>query len=245
MRRTRGGAMFEDALVESTGRIRSRSGWFSGVAAFINGSAVGLLLLWPLLHPASLPRQTFTMLLTAPAPPMTPAQRMPRATSVPVHAVSAVSPFAVPTRIPQRIAYHDAPAPAWDTGLGPLTHDGDTGALNGLADSIGTAAAPEVRVARSKPLAISSGVMAGNRLSGAAPQYPAIARAARVDGTVVLAAVIARSGAIENLHVVSGSPLLTSAAMDAVRTWRYRPYLLNGEPVEVETTVRVVFHLGE
>jgi protein TonB len=132
-----------------------------------------------------------------------------------------------------------------DTGIGPLTHDQVSGILNGLADSIGSAAVPQVRVAQPKRLAISSGVMAGNKLSGAAPQYPAIARAARVDGTVVLAATIAKSGAIENLHVVSGPPLLTSAAMDAVRTWRYRPYLLNGEPVEVETTVRVVFHLGE
>ena len=236
--------MFEDALMESTGRIRSRSGWFSGVAALINGSAVSLLLLWPVMHPASLPRQTLNTLLMAPAPPMAPAQRMPRVVDV-AHAVRAANPFAAPTRIPQRITDHDAPAPALDTGLGPLTHEGDAGTLNGLADSIGTAAAPEVRVARAKPLAISSGVMAGNRLSGAAPQYPAIARAARVDGTVVLAAIIARSGAIENLHVVSGPPLLTSAAMDAVRTWRYRPYLLNGEPVEVETMVRVVFHLGE
>jgi periplasmic protein TonB len=245
MRRTRGGAMFEDALVESTGRIRSQSGWFSGVAALINGSAVSLLLVWPLLHPSSLPRQTLSMMLTAPAPPAAPAQRMPRTTTTPAHAVPAVNPFAAPTRIPERIAERDAPAPAVDTGLAALTQDGGASTLDGLTDSIGTAVAPEVRVARPRPLAISSGVMAGNKISGAAPQYPAIAREARVDGMVVLAATIARNGSIENLHVVSGPPLLTVAAMDAVRTWRYRPYLLNGKPVEVETTVRVVFHLGE
>jgi protein TonB len=131
-----------------------------------------------------------------------------------------------------------------DTSLDPLTRDA-AGTFTGVVDSIGRAAAPQVRVAPPRLLAISSGVMAGNKLSGAAPQYPAIPRAARVEGTVVLAATIAKSGAIENLHVVSGPPLLTSAAMDAVRTWRYRPYLLNGEPIEVETTVRVVFHLGE
>lgn len=237
--------MFEDALVESTGRIRSRSGWFSGVAALINGSAVSLLLVWPLLHPSSLPRQTLSMMLTAPAPPAAPAQRMPRMTTVPAHAVPAVNPFAAPTRIPERIAERDAPAPAVDTSLAALTQDQGAGIPSGLTDSIGTATAPEVRVARPRSLAISSGVMAGNKISGVAPQYPAIARAARVDGMVVLAATIAKSGAIENLHVVSGPPLLTSAAVDAVRTWRYRPYLLNGEPVEVETTVRVVFHLGE
>jgi protein TonB len=235
--------MFEDALMESAGRIRTRSGRFSGVAALINGSALSLLLLWPLLHPASLPRQTLSMLLTAPAPPGAPAQRVPRVEDIAPRARTAANPFAAPTRIPQQIAERDVAAPAVDAG--PLTHDQGAGILSGLSDSIGTAAAPQVRVAPPKRLAISSGVMAGNKLSGAAPQYPAIARAARVEGTVVLAATIAKSGAIENLHVVSGPPLLTSAAMDAVRTWHYRPYLLNGEPVEVETTVRVVFHLGE
>lgn len=86
--------------------------------------------------------------------------------------------------------------------------------------------------------------MAGNKLSGAAPQYPAIAREARIEGTVVLSATISKSGTIENLHVVSGPPMLVQAAEQAVRTWRYRPYLLNGEPVEVETTVYVSFRLG-
>jgi protein TonB len=236
--------MFEDALMESAGRIRSRSGWFSGVAALINGSVASLLLLWPLLHPASLPRQTLSTLLTAPAPPAAPTQHVPRVADIAPRAKAAVNPFAAPTKIPHLIAERDAAPPVVETGLGPLTHEG-AGTLNGLANSIGTAAAPQVRVAPPKRLAISSGVMAGNKLSGAAPQYPAIARAARVDGTVVLAATIAKSGAIENLHVVSGPPLLISAAVEAVRTWRYRPYLLNGEPVEVETTVRVVFHLGE
>jgi protein TonB len=86
--------------------------------------------------------------------------------------------------------------------------------------------------------------MAGNKLSGAAPQYPAIARTAGVQGTVVLAATISKAGAIENLHVIGGPSMLISAAEQAVRTWRYRPYLLNGEPVAVETTVYINFRLG-
>jgi periplasmic protein TonB len=76
------------------------------------------------------------------------------------------------------------------------------------------------------------------------PQYPAIAKAARIQGTVVLQATISKAGGIENLRVVSGPPMLQQAAMDAVRSWRYKPYLLNGDPVEVETTVNVVFNLG-
>jgi protein TonB len=76
------------------------------------------------------------------------------------------------------------------------------------------------------------------------PIYPPIAKAARVQGTVVLQATISKSGTIENLKVISGPAMLTGAALDAVRTWRYRPYLLNNEPVEVDTTINVIFTLG-
>jgi len=86
--------------------------------------------------------------------------------------------------------------------------------------------------------------MEGRKLSGAAPRYPTIAIEARIQGTVFLRPTISRTGVIENLRVVSGPPMLAPAAEEAVRTWRYRPYLLNGEPVEVETTVRVIFNLG-
>ena len=75
------------------------------------------------------------------------------------------------------------------------------------------------------------------------PVYPPLARQARIYGQVVLQAVISKAGTIENLHLVSGHPMLTQAAMDAVKQWRYRPYILNGEPVEVETQVTVNFTL--
>jgi protein TonB len=75
------------------------------------------------------------------------------------------------------------------------------------------------------------------------PAYPPIARSARIQGAVVLQAVISKMGTIENLRVLSGHPMLTSAAIDAVRQWRYRPYVLNGEPVEVETQITVHFSL--
>jgi protein TonB len=103
---------------------------------------------------------------------------------------------------------------------------------------------PKVKAAAVKKLVISSGVMAGNLILKTQPVYPPIAKAARVSGTVVLQATISKTGAIENLHVVSGPAMLQQSAQDAVRQWRYRPYLLNGEPVEVETTVNVIFTLG-
>jgi protein TonB len=76
------------------------------------------------------------------------------------------------------------------------------------------------------------------------PTYPAIGIASRQQGTVVLQATISKTGTIENLRVISGPQILRQAAIDAVTTWQYRPYLLNDQPVEVETTVNVVFTLG-
>jgi periplasmic protein TonB len=94
------------------------------------------------------------------------------------------------------------------------------------------------------PKSISQGVALGLLVHKVVPQYPAIGRAVRAEGTVVLQATISKSGTIENLRVVSGPPLLQQAALDAVQQWRYRPYLLNGQPVEVETTVNVEFKLN-
>ena len=86
--------------------------------------------------------------------------------------------------------------------------------------------------------------MEGNLIFRIQPEYPPLARQARVEGTVVLRAMISREGLIENLQVLSGHPMLIRAAADAVRQWRYRPYQLNGEPVEVETQVTVNFVLS-
>jgi len=94
------------------------------------------------------------------------------------------------------------------------------------------------------PVRVSSGTVAGLAISQPQPTYPAIARAAHVQGTVVLHAIISKQGTIQQLKVVSGPPMLTASAMDAVSRWKYKPYLLNGEPVEVETTINVNFTFG-
>jgi protein TonB len=108
----------------------------------------------------------------------------------------------------------------------------------------GRATHPDVRPAT--PAAtqhVSSGVMQGMLIDKVVPVYPAVAQAIRASGTVVLQATISRMGAIENLRVVEGPALLRQAALDAVKQWRYKPYMLNGQPVEVETTVNVQFTL--
>jgi protein TonB len=101
-----------------------------------------------------------------------------------------------------------------------------------------------VRPAAKGPVRIAGPVEAGLLLYKKVPIYPQIAVAMRKEGTVVLQATISKSGTIENLRVVSGPAMLQQAALDAVQSWRYRPYQLDGEPIEVETTVNVVFTLG-
>jgi protein TonB len=94
-----------------------------------------------------------------------------------------------------------------------------------------------------RPLNISAGVATGMLIQKTAPVYPMIAKSARVSGTVVLQATISKTGDITNLSVLSGPPMLRQSALDAVRTWRYKPYRLNNEPTDVETTVNVIFSL--
>lgn len=96
-----------------------------------------------------------------------------------------------------------------------------------------------------KKVEIASGIMAGNKLTGDNPHYPEAAKKAKVQGTVVLDAVISKEGNIENLHVVSGPKELQAPSLDAVKTWKYKPYMLNGEDTQVETTINVVYSLGK
>lgn len=94
------------------------------------------------------------------------------------------------------------------------------------------------------PVRVKGSVVAGSKIGGENPTYPAEARKAKVSGTVVLRATISKTGAITNLQVTSGPEELRASAIDAVRTWRYKPYLLNGEPTVVETTIKVTYNLG-
>jgi protein TonB len=150
-----------------------------------------------------------------------------------------------PTRIPTNIkmvAEKEAPAASFGVAGSDFGGGSSGGVVGGFFGE--TAKTPQVKVAQPKKITISGGVMVGNLLNKTTPTYPPIAKAARVQGTVVLQATISKAGTIENLKVVSGPAMLQQAALDAVRTWRYKPYLLNNEPVEVETTVNVIFTLG-
>ncbi len=236
--------MFEDSLVESTGRIRTRSKYFALGSFALQALLVTALAFYPLLHPATLPKQALTMLLTAPPVPPSPAS-LPQHAAAPAHpqAIMIDNPLAAPIRIPQPVEMdgNDVPPSAVDTGFAKTGAGTDSGLFSTLAST----PTPVVKPASPKgPVHVSSGVATGQLLTPIQPLYPAIARAARIQGTVVVQAVISKEGMIEHLRVVSGPPMLQSAATEAIQRARYRPFMLNGEPVAVETTISVVFTMG-
>jgi protein TonB len=239
--------MFEDSTFESTGRIHTRSRRWMIATFILNASILLTLILVPLVFPEALPKQLVNILLVAPPPPPAAApepQPQPKTTEAFHGRPEMVGlNLTVPTKIPTGIRTFGRPeAPA---GGDQIAGIGDGPGIPG-APSIfrGPFNQPVVRPEVKGPVHISAGVVAGMLLQKKPPVYPSIAIAMRLEGTVVLQATISKSGTIENLRVLGGPAMLQQSALDAVREWRYRPYLLNGEPVEVETTVNVIFNLG-
>jgi periplasmic protein TonB len=235
--------MFEDSTFETMGTIHTRSrGWMMATFAF-NSSILLALVIIPILHPEMLPKIANAIRIDAPAPVENPVPvvRTEQAQTAPteIKTESLQAPSTIPklTYIPGKPEEPTQETVAALDGPGPGTNSADN-PFNGHD------AHPDVRPA--PPAAtqhVSSGVMQGMLIDKVIPAYPPIARATRTSGTVVLQATISRAGTIENLRVVSGPPLLRQAALDAVKQWRYRPYLLNGQLVEVETAVEVDFKL--
>lgn len=128
------------------------------------------------------------------------------------------------------------------TDLGAITSGRDIpgGFLPGGTMPVAPPPAPHAAA----PTFRTSIMLQGSLLHQVQPIYPPLAKTARIQGPVVIEAVISKGGVIENLHVISGPPLLVKAALEAVSEWRYRPYILNNEPVEVETRITVNFTLG-
>ncbi len=235
--------MFEDAMMESGGRLTTRSRYYTTVGALLNGTVLAVLILVPLLYPEALPKNSLSMTLVAPPPlpPPVPVERVQRAVRT---MPEPMSDLEVPTRIPKQISLTESAPPSMPGAVPDGLGANAPGAPGGLFSGLGSGQPVVVHPAMPRKIAVSQGVLAGNLLVKPEPAYPAIAKAARVQGTVTLAATISKTGTIENLTVVSGPAMLAQAAVEAVRRWRYRPYLLNGEPVEVQTEVTVSFTLG-
>lgn len=240
--------MFEDSLIESGGKLKTSRGRTSTLAFVVQIIIIGVMILIPLMFTEALPKAMTMTFLAAPPPPPPPPP--PPAE---VHVVKKVetdlinNQLRTPTKIPKKVEMikeEEAPPPQMGV-VGGVPGGVPGGSLNGVMGGIisGTpVAVPKVAVQRVR---VSAGVTQGMVIRKVQPTYPQMAKIARVQGNVVLAAIIGKDGTIQNLHVVStASPLLNQAAIDAVRQWRYKPYILNGEPVEVDTTVTVTFTLN-
>jgi len=229
---------------------RARRGWTTLASFGLQALIVAVLLILPLLRPTGLP--SFHQLST----PVSLGQPLPEGPAVESHSGSNSAPenpaqfiFRRPSALPinmQPIG-DDGPPGVEPAGLAlnvPGAGGGDPHGLPGWFEA-GTQpvlpTAPPTPVTH--PLRLSH-MSEGDLIRKVQPAYPALARSARIQGVVVLAAMISKQGTIENLRLLAGHPMLAPAAIEAVRQWRYRPYILNGEPVEVETQITVNFALG-
>jgi len=243
--------MFADSLLDSPWADRSRRGWTTLVSFALQAAAAGVLLLLPLLYTQGLPQFQLMAALVAPTPPPAPPAPGPtRNAHANTSNMSSQGQVIAPRFVPREILDVDETSAPPPVDIGGLSVPGSTGnpmARNGVLDSIGrglnVVVPPPTPTPSAHPPRVSR-MMEGNLIYRVQPQYPPLARQARVQGIVVLRAMISRQGKIENLQVVSGHPLLVQSAMDAVLQWRYRPYYLNNEPVEVETQVTVNFTLS-
>ena len=239
--------MFEDSLIESGGKLRTKRGRTTFFSFILEAIIVGVMVLIPLLFTEALPHAQLMMSLVAPPPPPPP----PPPPAV-VHVVKQVqtdiinNQLRTPTKIPKKVEMikeEEAPPPVSGV-VGGVPGGVPGGSMNGVMGGIignTPIAVPKVAVQRVR---VSQGVTAGLVIHKVQPNYPPLAKTARVQGAVQLAAIIGKDGTIQNLHVLSGHPLLTQAALDAVKQWRYKPYILNGEPVEVDTQITVNFTLS-
>src|SRR5215831_1333690 len=246
--------MFEDSLIESGGRLRTKRGATTLFSFLLQVMLIGLLILIPLLYTEALPKQQLMTFLVAPPPPPPPP---PPPAAAPVKVVKQIQTDIVngqlrtPTKIPKKVEIikeDEAPPPVMATTgvVGGVPGGVPGGSMGGVLGSIASAGSVAAlpKVATPQRVRVSSGVQSGLLVRKVQPTYPPLARQARIQGTVVLQAQISKSGDIENLQLISGHPMLAPAAIEAVKQWKYKPYLLNGEPVEVETTVQVNFSLA-
>ena len=252
---TRDKALFEDSLLDSTIGQRRRRTWATGLSFALQIFFIGFLLLLPLWFTEVLPKEQLVTLLVAPPPPPPVASRPPAAKVVKVTTNIENGRLRTPSRIPtkvQMIKEDEPPTPVTTTGvvggvLGGIPGGQLDGVIGGLISSSSSrAAVPSLSqpvLPTVQRLRVSPGVIKGLLIHRVEPSYPPLTQQARIQGDVVLTAIIDKEGNVQHLQVVSGHPLLAPAAIAAVKQWSYKPFLLNGQPLEVETTVTVNFRL--
>lgn len=250
-------AMFADSVLDF-GAQSKRKAFATTTSFIVNCLAICMMLLVPLMFTEELPKGQLLTMLIAPPPPPPPPPPAAEAVRKIVKQIQTdmlnTGQLRTPTRIPQKVQLikeEEAPPPMAATGgvVGGVPGGIPGGQLGGVIGGIVNAtsnlsAVPKFVPVQPQRVRISQGVTKGLLIRRVEPGYPTLARAARVQGEVVLSAVISVNGEIENLQLVSGHPMLVPAALTAVKQWRYKPYLLNGQPTEVETTITVIFTLS-
>jgi periplasmic protein TonB len=217
-----------------------RRGWTALVSFTLQAAAVAAALAIPLMYPNRLPDGLAPRRLFVPITGAGPENPPP--TSRPPSGHSGFSLSAHPISVTPDVnsaAGRRTDADSGDISDGPPRLGFVAG---GAGPNLGTSVAPVPRTAVAAPMRVSV-AMQGYLIRRVEPRYPEIARTTRVEGAVLIKAVISTEGKIEQAQIISGSPLLSKAALDAIRQWRYRPYLLNEKPVEVETEITVNFYL--
>jgi protein TonB len=245
--------MFEQTFVDGTGRTAKP--WATTVGFLLQVLIVGFFVLVPMIWTDVLPAGTLKAFLTAPPPPPPPppppaeAPKVIQVKVIPRQFDSGrlMQPKSVPTAIAV-IKEEELPPPSTGGVAGGIAGGAASGLLSGiLAGSTPVLAPPppkKVEVAKPvQRIVVGGKVQEASLIKKIVPTYPPLARSTRIQGHVILSAVISKDGTIESLKLISGHPLLAPAAMAAVKQWVYKPTQLNGEPVEVSTEIDVNFTL--
>jgi periplasmic protein TonB len=237
--------MFEELLVSNPYATKTKQRWTVLVSLVFQVTFLGILLLIPLIYTEALPKAMLATLLVAPPPPPPPPPppaQVQVVRKVQVHLMDAGKLMA-PKTIPKNVTIIKEEAEPDMGSMGGVVGGIQGGSMGGVMGSaLGMPAPPKPVQSRIK---VGGNVTAAKIINRTTPNYPPLARQTRISGTVRLHAIIAKDGTVQQLEVLSGHPLLVQAALDAVRQWRYQPTLLNGEPVEVDTTVDVIFSLNQ
>ena len=243
--------MFEEMVVSTSTNQKTNKPWTVALSMIFQVVFLAILILIPLIYTEALPKTLMSSILLAPPPPPPPPP--PPATvqviRKPVQHLMDAGKLVTPKAIPKDIKIIKEEAEPPDMGMaggvpGGVAGGSAGGALGGVIGGAGNAPPPPPK-ASPKRVTVGGNVQAARLVNRVQPLYPPLARQTRISGTVKLHAIIGKNGAVEQLQVVSGHPLLVQSALDAVRQWRYQPTLLNGDPVEVDTEIDVIFSLAQ
>ncbi len=237
--------MFDELLESTLVKKDANKSWTVVLSTLVQTLILGVLILMPLMHTEALPKTMLSIDLVAPLPPPAPPAQPAKVAVRPGVRLIQLGILHEPIAIPKNVVLFKEPEIPPDVTNNP--------SMNGIFTNIpgqgmvgSNNPAPPAPPKPIAPTRIKQGgvVTAASILSQTRPLYSTLARMAHIQGNVVLHAIIGKDGRVAQLEVLSGHPLLVQSALDAVKQWVYKPTLLNGDPVEVDTTITVTFTMG-